>query len=147
MVFQAVHMNLEIALCHIIPCMRIKYFKPHITIVWFHCVVPPEGEGGLKALNFRGVRGLHEQFTFQGVRNRFENVQIEKYLRAYSIAKTVETLTSRNNEWFLFIFFRYCFDFGYGRQRFWAACCRYWFDMDYKQTKWPTTKLSPVPSH
>ena len=57
-----------------------------------------EGEGGLKALNFRGVRGLHEQFTFQGVQNRFENVQIEKYLRAYSIAKTVETLTSRNNE-------------------------------------------------
>ena len=57
-----------------------------------------EGEGGLKALNFRGVRGLHEQFTFQGVRNHFENVQIEKYLRAYSIAKTVESLTSRNNE-------------------------------------------------
>ena len=24
-----------------------------------------EGEGGLKALNFQGVRGLHEQFTFR----------------------------------------------------------------------------------
>ena len=76
--------------------------------MWFQKIsIPPpptedhrnsEGKGGLKALNFRGVRGLHEQFTFQGVRNRFENVQIEKYFCAYSIAKTVETLTSRNNE-------------------------------------------------